>query len=55
METQSSLPNKGGRAPSQFSAYFYCAQMAGCIKLPLGMEVGLSLGQFVLDGDSASG
>ena len=53
METQSSLPNKGGRAPSQFSAHFYCAQTAGCIKMPLGMEVSLSLGEFVLDGDPA--
>ena len=26
--------------PSQFSAHFYCAQTAGCIKLSLGMEVG---------------
>jgi len=25
--------------------------MAGCIKMPLGMEVGLSPGDFVLDGD----
>ena len=48
-----SLPNKGGRAPSQFLAHFYCAQTAGCIKMPLGMEVGLSPGEFVLDGDPA--
>jgi len=54
METQSSLPNKGGGAPSQFSAHFYCAQTAGCIKIPLGMEVGLSPGEFVLDGDLAA-
>jgi len=27
--------------------------MAGCIKMPLGMEVGLSLGKFMLDGDLA--
>jgi len=27
--------------------------MAGCIKMPLGMEVGLSPGEFVLDGDPA--
>ena len=53
METQSSLSNKGGGAPSQFLAHFYCAQTAGCIKMPLGMEVGLSPGQFVLDGDPA--
>ena len=54
METQSFLPNKGGRAPSQFSAHFYCAQTAACIKMPLSMEVGLSPGEFVLDGDPAS-
>jgi len=54
METQSSLPNKGGRALSQFSAHFYCAQTAGCIKMPLGMEVGLSPGEFVLDGGPAA-
>jgi len=27
--------------------------MAGCIKMPLGMEIGLSPGNFVLDGDPA--
>ena len=32
-------------------AYFCCGQMAGCIKIPLGMDVGLSPGDFVLDGD----
>jgi len=42
---------KGGRAPSQFSAHFYCGQATGCTKMPLGMEVGLSLGDFVLNGD----
>jgi len=44
---------KGGRAPPQFSAHFYCGQTAGCINMPLDNEVGLSLGDFVLDGDSA--
>ena len=34
----------------RFSAHFYCGQMAGCIKMPLGMDVGLSPGDFVLDG-----
>jgi len=29
---------------------FYCDQKAGCIKMPLGMEVGLSPEDFVLDG-----
>jgi len=48
----SSFPKKG--ADPQFSAHFYCRQTAGCIKIPLGMEVGLSPGDFVLDGDPAS-
>jgi len=39
--------------PPQFSAHFYCGQTAGCIKMPLGMEVGLSPSDFVLDGDAA--
>ena len=43
------LPKKG-ESP-QFSAHLYCGQTAGCIKMPLGMEVGLSPGDFVLDGD----
>ena len=51
METQSSLPNKGGSIPIKFSAHFYCAQTAGCIKMPLGMDFGLSPGDSVLDGD----
>jgi len=39
------LPKKGGRAPPpDFSAHFYCGQTAGCIKMPLGMEVGVSPG-----------
>jgi len=36
-------PQKGGGAP-QFSAHVYCGQTAGCIKMPLGMEIGLSPG-----------
>jgi len=46
-------PPKGVEPPPQFSAHFYCGQTAGCIKMPLGMEVGLSSGDFVLDGDPA--
>ena len=46
----SSPPPKRGHT-SQFSAHFYCRQSAGCIKMPLGMEVGLSPGNFVFDGD----
>jgi len=47
----------GSRFPSpkghslQFSARICCGQMAGWIKMPLGMEVGP--GDFVLDGNSA--
>jgi len=44
---RSTLPRKGGRAPPQFSAHFYCGQTAGCIKMPLGMVVGLSPGDIV--------
>jgi len=44
------LHTKGVEPLPQFSAYFYCSQTAGCIKMPLGMEVGLSPGDFVLDG-----
>jgi len=43
-------PPKGDGAIPKFSAHFYCGQTAGCIKMPLGMEVSLS--DFVLDGDS---
>ena len=53
METQSSLPNKAGGVSSQFSAHFYCAQTAGCIKMALGMDVYLILGDHVFDGDTA--
>jgi len=42
-------PKKGHS--SQFSADVRCLQMAGWIKMPLGMEVGLHPGDFVLDGD----
>ena len=47
------LPKKGAEPPPQFSAHFYCGQTAGCTKMPLGTEVGLSTGDFVLDGDPA--
>jgi len=44
-------PQKGGGAPPQFSAHVYCGQTAGCVKMPLGMEVGLGPEDFVFDGD----
>jgi len=49
----SPLPSpKGGEAP-KFSAHVYCGQTAGWIKILLGTEVGLSPGNFVLDGHPA--
>jgi len=51
MGTQLPSP-KMGHSP-QFSAHLYCGQTAGWIKMPVGMEVGLSPGYFVLDGDPA--
>ena len=35
------FPQKGVEPPPQFSAHFYCGQMTACIKMPLGMELGL--------------
>ena len=46
-------PQKGGGAPPQFSAHFYCGQTAGWIKMELGMEVCLGPVHIVLDGDTA--
>jgi len=45
------LPKKG-RTP-QFSADVYCGQTAGCIKMPLSTEVGLSQGDCVRWGPSS--
>jgi len=47
-----SPPQNVGGAP-KFSSRVYCGQMAGWIKMVLGMEVGLSPGDFVLDGHPA--
>ena len=41
-----------GHSP-QFLAHVYCGQTAVCIRIPHGTEVGLSLGDIVLDGDQA--
>ena len=50
----SSVPQKNWtELPPQFSAHFCCGQMAGCIKMPPGTEVGLSPREFVLDGHPA--
>ena len=52
MGTPLPLPKKGGGAP-KFLAHVYCGQTAGWIKMVLGMEIGLSPGDFVLNGDPA--
>jgi len=44
-----SSPPKDTSLP-QFSAHIYCGQTVVCIRIPLGTEVGLSLGDIVLDG-----
>jgi len=51
MGTQLPFPKGGQSRPPPFSAPFYCGQMAGCVKMPLCMDVGLSPGDFVLGGD----
>jgi len=43
---------KRGRSP-RFSAHVCCSQMAAWINMPLGTEVGLGPGDFVIDGDPA--
>ena len=43
-------PPKKGAEP-QFSAYVYCGQTPGWIKMPRGTEVGLGPGDIVLDGE----
>jgi len=54
MGTPLPLPKGGGAEPPKFSVHvYYCGQTAGCIKMPLGMEVGLISGDFVLDGHPA--
>jgi len=48
----SSTSQKGGRAPSIFGPFLLWPN-AGCMKMTLCIEVGLSPGDFVLDGDPA--
>jgi len=51
--THFTSPSPKGHSPTQCSAHICCDQMAaslhGSFKMPLGMEVGLSQGDFVLD------
>jgi len=53
LDRNTAPPPQRGTAPTQFSAYICCGQMAAWIKMPLGMKLGLSPGDFVLDGDPA--
>jgi len=46
-------PPKRGTAAPHFLAHVYCGQTAGWIKVPLGVQVGLSPCHIVLDGDPA--
>ena len=50
MGTQPPSLKRGRRPPPQFLAHFYCGQTAAWIKIPLGTEVNVSLGNVVLDG-----
>jgi len=40
-------PKNGGHSPP-FSAHVYCGQTAVCIWIPLGTEVGVSLGDIAI-------
>jgi len=43
---------RGAQQPfSHFTAHVYCGQTAGWIRIPLDTDVGLGLGDIVLDGD----
>jgi len=52
MVNQFPPPKKKQHNP-QFSSHVYCGRTAVCIRIPLGTEVGLILGDIVLDGDPA--
>ena len=52
-EDPAPLSPKRGQRPPQFSAHVYRGQMAGWIKIALGMAVGLGPDDIVLDGDPA--
>jgi len=48
---RSPSPKRGRSTHCQFSAHFYYGQTAACIKVLLGIELGLGPGDCVLDGD----
>ena len=49
----SSPPLKGHSLPPIFGQCLCCSQTAGWTKTPLGTEIGLGPGDFVIDGDPA--
>jgi len=53
MGTQLLPPQKGAELPLNFLAHVCCGQTARWIKMALGIEVRLSPGHIVLDGDLA--
>ena len=50
MGTQLPYPKREAEA-LPVVGHFYCGKMAGCINMPLGIEVGLGQGHIVLDGN----
>jgi len=44
-------PVENAHSSPHFSAHVYRGQTAGCIRIPLGTEIGLGPGDVVLDGD----
>jgi len=50
---QALLPPPQRDTVLQFSAYVYCDQSAGWIKMPLGTKEGVGPGDTVIDGDPA--
>ena len=44
---------RGQNSPNFRPIFIVAIETAGCIRMPLGMELGLSSGDFVFDGDPA--
>jgi len=58
LDGDAAAPTERGTAAPQFrnlraQANVYCGQMAGLIKMPFDMEIGLGPGHILLDGDPA--
>jgi len=52
-EDTAPYPEKGWSSLPKFSVHFYSGQTVGFIKMPLGVELGLIIRDFVFDGDPA--